>query len=102
MDGQTRESEAFGLKRINRCDMDGKAEGRVSGSEGVNLFRSGALGFIEWLDRLCVRITLTCRYDFFRLRQPTTNPAMPQTMKMNGKAAAPTCACSHREKESAR
>jgi hypothetical protein len=30
--------------------MDGKAEGRVSGSEGVNLFRNGAVGFIDWLD----------------------------------------------------
>jgi len=39
------------------CDIDGQAEGRLSGSEGVNLFRGGAVGFIDWLD-VCVTITL--------------------------------------------
>ncbi len=33
-----------------QSDIDGKAEGRVSGSERVNLFRNGAVGFIDWLD----------------------------------------------------
>jgi hypothetical protein len=31
-------------------DMDGQAEGRASGSERVNAFRYGAVGFIHWLD----------------------------------------------------
>ena len=33
-----------------RCDIDGQAEGRENGSERVNLFRNGAVGFIDWLD----------------------------------------------------
>ena len=45
--------------RGNRCDIDGKAEGRMSGSERVNLLRNRAarrvssftlVGFIGWLD----------------------------------------------------
>jgi hypothetical protein len=36
--------------RGKRSDMDGQAEGRASGSERVNLFRNGAVGFIDWLD----------------------------------------------------
>jgi hypothetical protein len=45
--------------RENRCDIDGKAKGRMSGSEWVNLYRNGAarrvssftlVGFIGWLD----------------------------------------------------
>ena len=43
-----------------RCDIDGKAEGRNSGSERVNSFRNGAsllanffgVGFIVWSDEL--------------------------------------------------
>jgi hypothetical protein len=35
--------------RGKRCDIDGQAEGRVSGSERVNLFRNGGVGFIDWL-----------------------------------------------------
>jgi len=34
-----------------RCDLDGQAEGRMSGSERVNLPRNGAVDFIDWLDR---------------------------------------------------
>jgi hypothetical protein len=36
--------------RGKRCDIDGQAKGRMSGSERVNLFRCGAVGFIDWLD----------------------------------------------------
>jgi hypothetical protein len=36
--------------RGKRCDIDGQAEGRLSGREGVNLFRNRAVGFIDWLD----------------------------------------------------
>ncbi len=32
-----------------QSDIDGQAEGRVSGSERVNLLRKGAVGFIDWL-----------------------------------------------------
>jgi hypothetical protein len=28
------------------CDIDGQVEGRLSGNEGVNLSRNGAVGFI--------------------------------------------------------
>jgi hypothetical protein len=43
--------------RGKRCDIDGKAEGRVSGSEGVNSFRNGAVGFIDWLDGFVIIAT---------------------------------------------
>ena len=33
-----------------RSDIDGEAEGRVSGSKRVNLFRNGVVGLIDWLD----------------------------------------------------
>ncbi len=33
-----------------RWDIDGQAEGRMSGSERVNLHRNRAVGFINWLD----------------------------------------------------
>jgi hypothetical protein len=36
--------------RGKRCDIDGQAKGRMSGSERVNLLRNGAVGFIGWLD----------------------------------------------------
>jgi hypothetical protein len=44
--------------RGKRCDIDGQAKGRMSGSERVNLFRNGAVGFIDWLDEL--------RHDLYR------------------------------------
>jgi len=33
-----------------QSDIDGQAEGRVSGRERVNSFRYWAVGFIDWLD----------------------------------------------------
>ena len=49
MDGQTREGEASGRSRINPRDIDGQAEGRVSGSERVKLHHNGAIDFIDRL-----------------------------------------------------
>jgi hypothetical protein len=43
-----------------RCDIDGKAEGRENGSERVNLFRDGAVGFIDWLDLLSQHNDISC------------------------------------------
>jgi hypothetical protein len=33
-----------------QSDIDGQAEGRVSGSERVKSYRNEAVGFIDWLD----------------------------------------------------
>ena len=42
-----------------QSDIDGQAEGRVSGSERVNLLRNGAVGFIDWLDHAVALPTIT-------------------------------------------
>jgi hypothetical protein len=60
--------------RGKRCDIDGQAKGRMSGSERVNLFRNGAVGFIDWLDLEVTNTTNACmdhHDNSVQLRQQT-------------------------------
>jgi len=86
--------------RGKRCDIDGKAEGRLRGSEGVKLYRNRAVGFIDWLDGTAAKPLLK---EIMRLRhQPplfgreiiTTEPL--HVFERIEKLELLICMCNHR------
>jgi len=72
-----------------QSDIDGQTEGRVSGSERVNLFRDGAsllantfgVGFIDWLDN--GRPALEHSYTIFPIENFTGALSLIQRSNMN-------------------